>query len=146
MLPHPLQEIWMALPGQGTAATRAALPFATSVCSVSVSKKWYGCQCLGLIVNVLIDTDADDCTQGLYATVRGSALKADSGRKIPCHMRELNPHHDHTCPFGPMLLQQRDLTPDRANIATFHRPKPHTKHPEKVVRHLSDASPSSHRV
>ena len=36
------------------------------------------------IFNVHMDTNACDCTQGCVDTVRESALKADSGSKIPC--------------------------------------------------------------
>ena len=42
------------------------------------------------IFNVRADVNACDCTQGCTDTVRESALKVDSGRKIPCHTRESN--------------------------------------------------------
>ena len=54
-----------------------------------VTKQLYGCQCLGFLM----------CTQmlmhaiahgGCVDTVRESALKVDSGRKIPCHTRDFN--------------------------------------------------------
>ena len=40
------------------------------------------------IFNVYMDVDACDCTLGCTDTVRESALKVDSGRKIPCHTGE----------------------------------------------------------
>ena len=44
-----LREIWVALPGYGTAATRAVLPIPVSMCSIFMSKQLYGCQCLGFL-------------------------------------------------------------------------------------------------
>ena len=40
------------------------------------------------IFNVHTDVNASDCTRGCTDTVRESALKVDSGRKIPCCTRE----------------------------------------------------------
>ena len=40
------------------------------------------------IFNVCTDVNACNCRQGCMDTVRESALKADSGRKIPCHNGE----------------------------------------------------------
>ena len=42
------------------------------------------------IFNVRTDVNACDCTRGCTNTERESALKVDSGRKIPCHTRESN--------------------------------------------------------
>ena len=42
------------------------------------------------IFNVHTDVNACDCTWGCTDTVRVSALKVDSRRKIPCHTRESN--------------------------------------------------------
>ena len=42
------------------------------------------------IFNVRTDTNACDFTQGCTDTVRESALKVDSGRKIPCRTGESN--------------------------------------------------------
>ena len=44
--------------------------------------------------------NASDCTRGCMDTERESALKVDSGKKIPCHTMELNLHQWHA---GPML-------------------------------------------
>ena len=42
------------------------------------------------IFNVHTDVNACDCTWGCADTARESALKADSGRKIPCRTGESN--------------------------------------------------------
>ena len=42
------------------------------------------------IFNVRTDVNACDCTRGCTDTVRESALKVDSGGKIPCHTGESN--------------------------------------------------------
>ena len=54
------------------------------------------------IFNVRTDVNACDCTRGCRDTVRESALKVDSGRKIPCRTRESNLRQRHD---GPMLYQ-----------------------------------------
>ena len=46
--------------------------------------------------------NACDCTRGCTNTVRESALKVDSGRKIPCHPVESNLRRRRA---GPMLYQ-----------------------------------------
>ena len=43
------------------------------------------------ICNVRTDVNACDCTRGCTDTVRESALKIDSGRKIPCPHRGIEP-------------------------------------------------------
>ena len=65
---------------------RAALTIPISVCSISVSKQWYGCQCLGF------GTHTCDCTQGVAWTLYESALEIDSGSKIPCYSGDSNWH------------------------------------------------------
>ena len=45
-----------------------------------------------MIFNVSTDMNACDCTRGCTDTVRESALKVDSGRKIPCRNGESNLH------------------------------------------------------
>ena len=42
------------------------------------------------IFNVLTDISARDSTRGVQTHVRESALKVDSGKKIPCHTGESN--------------------------------------------------------
>ena len=42
------------------------------------------------IFNVRTDVNACDCTRGCMDTARESALKVDSGRKIPCRIGESN--------------------------------------------------------
>ena len=79
-----------------TAATRAALPIPASVSSIfsCVSKQCYSCQ--------YAHTDADACHRSLGNTsaVRQSALKMDSGRKVPCHTRESNWRQPCAWPFS----------------------------------------------
>ena len=55
-----------------------------------VSKQWYGCQCLGFLmcVQMLIHAIAHG---GCTITVRESALKVGSGRKILCLTWDSNP-------------------------------------------------------
>ena len=52
------------------------------------------------IFNMGSDVNACDCTWGCTDTVRESALKVDSGRKIPCRTEESNLRQQHN---GPML-------------------------------------------
>ena len=54
------------------------------------------------IFNVRTDVNACDCTRGCTDTVRESALKVDSGRKIPCRSRESNLRRRRD---GPMLYR-----------------------------------------
>ena len=56
----------------------------------SMSKQWYGCQCLGFLTctQMLMQTIAHG---GCTDTARESALKADTGRKIPCCTGDSNP-------------------------------------------------------
>ena len=49
-----------------------------------------------------------DCTQGCMDTIRQSALKVDSARKIPCCIRDLNLRQQHA---SPMLYQLRYSPP-----------------------------------
>ena len=44
-------------------------------------------------------------------TVGESALEVDSGRKIPCHIRELSPHQNCIWLFGPMHYKVSCPTP-----------------------------------
>ena len=49
-LHRPWRKTWVASPGSGTAAARAALPIPISVCSICrLSRQWYGCQCSGFL-------------------------------------------------------------------------------------------------
>ena len=83
VLHRPLRDIWVrvTLTRVGRAAARTHCYRCVQYCRVS--KQWCGCQCSGLLT----------CTQmvmhaiahgGCTDTVRESALKADSGRNIPC--------------------------------------------------------------
>ena len=54
------------------------------------------------IFNVRTDVNSYDCTRGCTDTVEESALKVDSGRKIPCGTGESNRRRQRA---GPMLYQ-----------------------------------------
>ena len=54
------------------------------------------------IFNVHTDVNARNCTRGCTDTVRESALKDDSGRKIPCRTGDSNLRQQRN---GPMLYQ-----------------------------------------
>ena len=54
------------------------------------------------IFNMRTDVNARDCTRGCKDTVSESALKVDSGRKIPCRIGESNLCRRRA---GPMLYQ-----------------------------------------
>ena len=59
------------------------------------------------IFNVHTVVNACNYTQGFTDTVRESALKVDSGRKIPCCTRESNLCWERACP----LLYQLNYIP-----------------------------------
>ena len=56
-----------------------------------VSKQWYGCQCLGFLTRtqMLMPVIAH---RGCMSTIRESPLETDSGEKVPCCIKDLNPH------------------------------------------------------
>ena len=54
------------------------------------------------IFNMCTDVNACDCTRGCTDDVRESALKVDSGSKIPCGTEKLNLCWQHA---SPMLYQ-----------------------------------------
>ena len=70
-----------------------------------VSNQWYYWMSVFGIFNVHSHVDACNCTWKLYGTVRESAVKADSGRKIHCCAGESNSRHYHAWLFVPMLYQ-----------------------------------------
>ena len=76
--------------GMATASARAAPPVRNSAYAIFLCpNKRFGCQCLGSFTcaKMLMHATAhESCTD----TVRESALKVDSGRKIPCRTEELN--------------------------------------------------------
>ena len=94
--------IWVAFPRGKPAATGSRYP-TYGVCSVF--------QCFHNplnsdmdcgIFNVHTNANACDCTRGCADTVRESALKVDSGRKIPCRTGESNLRRRRA---GPKLYQ-----------------------------------------
>ena len=60
-------------------------------------------QCLRFFY-VRTDVDACDCTWGLYKHHNKVSLKADSGRKIPCLIGELNLHWYCAWLFSPTAM------------------------------------------
>ena len=89
----PLWEIWV------TATTRAALPIPISVCSIFMSK-----QCIWDFQRALRCWSTWLHTQAVW-TPYESALETDSGRKMPCRTRDLNPHQYCAWLFSRMLYQ-----------------------------------------
>ena len=57
-------------------------------------KQWYSCQ------YALTDADTSHCSQGNTRNIKESALKTDSGRKVPCCTRGSNWRHHCAWPFG----------------------------------------------
>ena len=102
-LHRTLWEIRVTLPGYGTAAARAALPIRISVCSIFV------CPNSGMAASVLgFLTCAQKLLQtiahgGCTDTVRESALKVDTGKKIPCRPGDLNPRQYYAWLFSRTL-------------------------------------------
>ena len=92
--------------GKTTAAARAALSFLQRVQHFQ-TKVWL--PMLG-VLNVHTDVDARDCSQGCADTVRESALKLGSGRKIPCRTGDSN-------------LRQRRAGPIWFDLNIFHYQK-----------------------
>ena len=87
---------------KATSAARAALPIPNSACGIFVCpNKRYGCQCLGSLTcaQMLVHAIAHE---GCTDTVRESALRANSGRKIPCRTGESNLRQRRA---GPTLYQ-----------------------------------------
>ena len=66
------------------------------------------------IFHVRRDVNACDCTRGARTHVRESALKVDSGRKIPCSTEESNLRQRRN---GPMLYQGATPPPHVATPA-----------------------------
>ena len=94
-------ENWVAFPTesqlrQSCNPTYHACWLFQCFCNSSNSDKDYK------IFNVRIAVNACDCAKGCMNTVRESEFKADSGRKIPCRIRESNQPQWHT---GPTLHQ-----------------------------------------
>ena len=101
------------------------------VCAVfSLSKQWYGCQCLGSLTCAQILIDARDCTRRLYRTdtVKESALpEADSRRKKSLPHLRLEPSSVSRLAFFSQVYQVSgyfpfffylSVSPDRGRQAT----------------------------
>ena len=82
-----------------------------------VSKQWYGCQCLGCLTctRILMHVIAHG---GCTDTVRESALKVDSGIKIPCRTGDSksNPRQNCARLFSRTLYQLSYSRPDYTDI------------------------------
>ena len=70
------------------------------------------------ILNVRTNVITCDCARGCMDIVRESALKADSGRKIPCRTRESNLRRRRT---GPMLYQLSYIPPTHTHTHMYTR-------------------------
>ena len=104
-----LREIWFTLPEQGAAATRAALPIPISVCCISMCpNNGMAASVCGFLTHTQMLSHAH---RGCTNTVRESALKVDSGRKIPCCIRDLNPHQHCTWLFSQSSTNSAILAP-----------------------------------
>ena len=98
-------EIRVAFPGQSQLRQSRATQPTVHAGSLSVSiihrtLTWT----TNRIFDARIDVNACDYAGGCTDTVRESALKVDSGRKIPCRTRESNLSAACWC-AGPMLYQ-----------------------------------------
>ena len=83
-----------------------------------VSKQWYGCQRLGFLTWTQTQMHAiahGGCTD----TVKESAPAADSGRKIPCRTRGLNPCHIAPGVFLSWTLYQLSCPHTPSSDSTF---------------------------
>ena len=89
-------KIKVAFPGESQLRQSCAIqPTVHAGCfSVSIIH-----QTLTWIFHMHTDVNACDCTRGCTDTVRESALKADSGRKIPCRTWESNLHPQNASPM-----------------------------------------------
>ena len=80
-----------------------------------MSRQWYGCQCLGFLTfaQTLMHAIAYwGCTN---TVMRESALKVNSGRKIPSRTWDSNPRQYCTWLFSGMLYQWSFSTRPRCN-------------------------------
>ena len=77
------------------------------------------------IFNVRTYVNACDCTRGCVDTVRESAVKVDSGRKIPCRTGESNLRQHRA---GPMLYQLSYI------------PSPNSKNNSNINKTIVDAN------
>ena len=92
-------KIWSSYPGKATATVRAALPIPKSACNIlCVPKQWFGCQCLGFLMCAQMFIHAI-AHWGCTNTVKESALKVDSWRKMSCCAGELNPRQQRADPM-----------------------------------------------
>ena len=134
-----LAGIWVILPGYCTAATRAALPIPVSVCRIScVSNQCYGCQCLGFLTCAKMFMHSIE-HWGCTDTASESALKVDSGRKIPYHTRDSNPVQYCTLVFQLDALPTELFPPPSHLVAIKTQNQSHSLilHRMKVEQHAS---------
>ena len=96
------REIWVAFPGESqlrqsraTQPTVHAGSFSVSIIQRTLTWTTGSLTCAQILMHAIAHG-------GVRTHVRQSALKADSGRKIPCHTGESNLRQQHA---GPMLYQ-----------------------------------------
>ena len=82
------------------------------------------------IFNVCTDVNACDCTRGCTDTVRESALKVDSWRKIPCRTGESNLRRQRA---GPTLYQPSYI-PNPSNVLSTAEGHITTNHTSKFFQ------------
>ena len=73
------------------------------------------------IFNVRVDINACDCTRGFTDTVRESALKVDSRRKIPCHTGESNLRRQRAGPMPDQLSHIPTVRRSGSGALVFHK-------------------------
>ena len=80
------------------------------------------------IFNVHTDVNACDCARGCTDTVRESALKVDTGRKIPCRTGESNLRQRRAgptlCQLSCIPVQVQNLGPPRCQRLSRDTPSP----------------------
>ena len=105
---------------KATAAARTVLPTLTSACSISMCPNsvaagvWNFKMCAQISMHVTAHS-------GCANTVRESALKVNSGRKILCHPGELNPCQYCIRLFGLMSLYQLSCPAPIVLVSTHGR-------------------------
>ena len=103
-----------------------------------VSKQCYGCQCLGFLTRAQMSMHLIK-RWGCPDTARESALKVDSGRKVPCHTRDSNPRQYRTLVFQLDALPTELFPPPSHLVAikTQNQSLSLILHRMKVEKHAS---------
>ena len=120
VLHFPLWEMWVALPvgkAQQPQLQEQHYPF-LSVCAVS--KQWFGCQCLGVLMSTQIIIHAISHRACMDA-VRESALKVD-WEKNPLPHRDSNQHQYCTSAFLSDALPTELFPPQGGDSSVVRAP------------------------